>query len=110
MLMGERKYYIHPYDLQHFPLQVLYGGIMTQVKTCFKTIHNLIVHVFIREDVIQLLEQVQDAKDFSIPRARIDENSTQELIIRAFNLFGESCSDPLVFCVKDICELSFLSL
>ncbi|XP_077963960.1 interleukin-23 receptor isoform X2 [Gasterosteus aculeatus] len=55
-----------------------------------------------REDVIQLLEQVQDAKDFSIPRARIDENSTQELIIRAFNLFGESCSDPLVFCVKDI--------
>ncbi|KAM8875224.1 interleukin-23 receptor [Spinachia spinachia] len=55
-----------------------------------------------REDGTQLLEQVQDAKEVFIPRAKIDENSTQELIIRAFNLFGESWSDPLVFCVKDI--------
>ncbi|XP_062419424.1 interleukin-23 receptor [Pungitius pungitius] len=55
-----------------------------------------------REDGTQLLEQVQDATEVFIPRAKIHESSTQELIIKAFNLFGESWSDPLVFCVKDI--------
>ncbi|KAK9519196.1 hypothetical protein VZT92_021939 [Zoarces viviparus] len=49
-----------------------------------------------------LLDQIQDAAEITIPRAKLDENNTQLLNVAAYNHFGSSRSDPFSLCVKDI--------
>ncbi|XP_031724184.1 interleukin-23 receptor isoform X2 [Anarrhichthys ocellatus] len=49
-----------------------------------------------------LLDQIQDAEEITIPRAKLDENNTHQLNIAAYNHFGSSRSDPFFLCVKDI--------
>lgn len=44
----------------------------------------------------------------TISRAVIEENIKYKLIITAYNHFGESQSDPFIFCLKDIGKTSFL--
>ncbi|KAK1896887.1 Interleukin-12 receptor subunit beta-2 [Dissostichus eleginoides] len=54
------------------------------------------------------LYQIQDDKQrvsanpLTISRAVIEENIEYQLIITAYNHFGESQSDPFIFCLKDI--------
>ncbi|XP_068449140.1 interleukin-23 receptor [Clinocottus analis] len=56
-----------------------------------------------RENGTQMLfDQIQDAGDVAIPRARVDENTTHRLIITAHNHFGASRSDPFTLRVKEI--------
>ncbi|XP_034085590.1 interleukin-23 receptor isoform X1 [Gymnodraco acuticeps] len=51
---------------------------------------------------IQDDEQRVSANPLTISRAVIEENIKYKLIITAYNHFGESQSDPFIFCLKDI--------
>ncbi|XP_042273490.1 interleukin-23 receptor [Thunnus maccoyii] len=48
------------------------------------------------------LDRIQDAKEISIPRAMLADNTKYQLIITAYNLLGASQSDPFTLCIKDI--------
>ncbi|XP_068558540.1 interleukin-23 receptor isoform X2 [Cebidichthys violaceus] len=69
-------------------------------ETHLPTTYNISLH---RENGTQmLLDQIQDAEEVTIPRAKIDENDTHQLKITAYNHFGSSQSDPFILSVKDI--------
>ncbi|XP_054459001.1 interleukin-23 receptor [Anoplopoma fimbria] len=72
------------------------GGRETHLLTTYNISLN-------RENGTQILfDQIQDAAEITIPRAKIDENTTHQLIITAYNHFGVSQSDPFFFCAKDV--------
>lgn len=59
--------------------------------------------MFIRENGTQTqFKQIQDAKEITIPRGILDENTNYQLIIIAYNHFGASQCDPFILCVKNI--------
>ncbi|XP_051233214.1 interleukin-23 receptor [Dicentrarchus labrax] len=69
-------------------------------ETHLPTVYNISIY---RENGTQiLLDPIQDAKEITIPRAMMDENTKYQLNITAYNHFGVSESDPVILCVKDI--------
>ncbi|XP_010777137.1 interleukin-23 receptor [Notothenia coriiceps] len=75
-------------------------------KTHVNTTYNISLN---RENGTRIeLYQIQDDKQrgrpnpLTISRAVIEENIKYQLIITAYNPFGESQSDPFIFCLKDL--------
>ncbi|XP_020509160.2 interleukin-23 receptor [Labrus bergylta] len=69
-------------------------------ETHLETVYNISIN---RENGTQVeFYQIQGAAVITIPRAKINGNSTYELIIIAYNQLGVSKSDPFILCVKDI--------
>ncbi|KAM7012031.1 interleukin-23 receptor [Tautogolabrus adspersus] len=69
-------------------------------ETHLKTVYNISIN---RENGTQVVfDQIQGAAVITIPRAKVDGNSTYQLIITADNQLGVSKSDPFILCVKDI--------
>ncbi|XP_034567449.1 interleukin-23 receptor [Notolabrus celidotus] len=69
-------------------------------ETYLPTAYNISIK---RENGTQvLMDQIKGSEEFPLPRSKIDENTTYQLNITAYNHFGASQSDPFYLCVKDI--------